>query len=59
MSGQQTLSSLQRKQLCQVKAADPTMTYKQLINMAEDKFQCSPSNSQIALMLGKRATSLK
>jgi len=56
MSGQQTLSSLQKKQLCQANAADPTITYNQLIKMAEDKFQSSPSDSQIARMLGKRAT---
>jgi len=40
------------------KAADPTMTYKQLITMAEDDFQCSPSDSQIARMLGRKATYL-
>jgi len=56
MSGQQTFSSLQKKQLRQAKAADPTMTYNQLIKMADDKFHCSPSDSQISRMLGKRAT---
>ena len=40
------------------KAADPALAYKQPIKMAEDRFQCSPSDSQIARMLGKRATYL-
>jgi len=51
MSGQQALDALEKKQLCQLKEANPKLTYKDLIAKAKEKFKKEPSESQITRML--------
>jgi hypothetical protein len=38
MSGQQPLEELEKKQLCQLKEANPKLSYKDLIAKAKEKF---------------------
>jgi hypothetical protein len=54
MSGQQPLKALEKKQLCQLKEANPKLSYKDLIAKAKEKFNKTPSNSQIARMLKRK-----
>jgi hypothetical protein len=54
MSGQQPLEALEKKQFCQLKEANPKLSYKDLIAKAKEKFNKTPSDSQIARMLKRK-----
>jgi hypothetical protein len=54
MSGQQPLEALEKKQLCQLKEANPKLRYKDLIAKAKEKFNKTSSDSQIARMLKRK-----
>jgi hypothetical protein len=54
MSGQQPLEALEKKELCQLKEANPKLIYKDLIAKAKEKFIRTPSDSQIARMLKRK-----
>jgi hypothetical protein len=47
MSGQQPLEALEDKQSCQLKEAYPKFSYKDLIAKAKEKFNKTPSDSQL------------
>jgi hypothetical protein len=51
MSGQQALTALEKKQLCQLAEDDPKLKYKGLIGDAQKQWKKAPSMSAISRML--------
>jgi hypothetical protein len=49
---------LEKKLLCQLKEANPKLTYKDLIAKAKEKFKKEPSESQITRMLKRKGAFL-
>jgi hypothetical protein len=45
----------QKKELCQAREKDPKLKYKDLVKIAAEKFEISPSDSQITRMTKRKA----